>query len=87
MGDVIQLKSNVLEMPNRPSLEQVKKILNSMLSREVGVEQTKFGKYICKYLEYGAPMSTLVGDTEDDAYRKLLHYLNSKPTEEPDEVA
>lgn len=61
-----------------PTLDQVKQELKQRLNREVEVEKTLKGQYICQFIDYNAPMSKLVGDTEELAYRALLTYLQSK---------
>lgn len=59
-------------------LSQIKAELHQLLKREVGVEQTTKGKWICQYAEYGMSPLALVADTEELAYDKLLQYLKSK---------
>ena len=61
---------------------QVKAEVEKLLSREVGVEITKSGKFICKFVDFEAPMSKLVGDTEELAYELLLQYLKSRETQD-----
>jgi hypothetical protein len=76
--------TNVIELPNKKTaLQQLKEQVDKKLQRDVGVEQTTRGKFICKYLSFGAPLSTLVGDTEYEAYEKLLNYLNTVDTDPP----
>jgi hypothetical protein len=52
--------------------------LEKILGRPVGVEKLKSGKYIAKYLDYSMRPSDLVGETEDEAFQKLLTYLKTK---------
>lgn len=61
-------------------LPQIKAELKTLLKRDVGVEQTTKGQWICQYVEYGMHPTALVGDTEELAYQKLLEYLKSKAT-------
>lgn len=61
-------------------MSQAKAAVEKILGRVVGVEVTKRGKFICKFVDYNAPMSTLVADTEDLAYELLLGYLQSRET-------
>ncbi len=51
--------------------------LEKILGRPVGVEKLKSGKYIAKYLDYSMRPSDLVGETEDEAFQKLLTYLKT----------
>lgn len=62
-------------------LEQTKAQLKNILGRDVGVEQTTTGKWICQYVDFNMKPSTLVGDTEELAYENLLTYLLSRATE------
>ena len=60
------------------SLDQIKAELKALLDRDVGVEETRNGKWICQYVEYGMRPTLLLGDTEELAYTKLLEYLRAK---------
>lgn len=61
---------------------ELKAEIDNLLGRDVGVEQTRDGKWICKYADYNNPHpAQLVGDTEEIAYAHLLSYLKSKPAE------
>jgi hypothetical protein len=73
----------LINFPGRLTLEQVKEKLSKLLGREVQTEKTKTGRHICKFLSYNAPMATLVGDTEEEAFRKLLQHVESR-VEAPD---
>lgn len=65
------------------SLEQVIQALKARLAREPEVEPTVNGKFICKFVDFNNPNpSSLVGDTEEIAYRLLLSYLKSKEVEQ-----
>jgi hypothetical protein len=58
------------------TLDEVKLELKVRLGRDVEVESTKFGKFICQFVDYNNPHpSRLVGDTEELAYHRLLEYL------------
>jgi hypothetical protein len=59
-------------------IEQTKSELHKILKRDVLVEQTKTGKWICQYVEYGMSPMKLVGDTQEAAYENLLAYLITK---------
>ena len=60
------------------NLEQLKSQLKLILKREVEVERLRTGKFICKYLDFGMPALTLIGENEEEAYAKLLTYLQTK---------
>lgn len=53
------------------------------------MEVTKTGRYICKYLDYGASPLSLLGETEEEAYKKLILHLESKraPMDDPEPPA
>jgi hypothetical protein len=67
------------------NLELLKKRLNKMLGREVGIEKLRTGKFICKYMDYNMSPLSLVGETEEEAYQKLAAYLQAKTAESFDD--
>lgn len=58
---------------------EAKATVDKILGRDVGVEETIHGKFICKFVDYSNPHpSALVGETEEIAYQNLLVYLRSR---------
>jgi hypothetical protein len=65
------------------SLPQLKLEVNRLAQREVGVEETLHGKFICKFVDFSNPHpSQLLGDTEEIAYSNLLSYLQNRSKSE-----
>jgi len=61
------------------SLDKTKAAIKSFLGRDVGIEKTRFGKFICKFVDYDNPHpANLVGETEELAYQNLLTYLQER---------
>lgn len=64
------------------SKEEAKTKVDTLLGRDVGVEKTINGAYICKFVDFNNPHPTaLVGETEEIAYQKLLEYLQARAVE------
>lgn len=61
-----------------PTLEDVKADLKDWLGRDVEIDRLKTGKFLCRYVEYGMSPLALVGETEEEALRKLHIYLRDK---------
>lgn len=59
-------------------LQQKLETISKIVGHPVEVEKTLNNTFICTYLRYDAPMSTLVGNTEDEAADKLLAYLKAQ---------
>lgn len=68
---------------NQLSLELLKRQIKQLTGREVTVDRTKSGRYICKFIDFNMSPLALVGDSEEEAYKKLLQYLKQKH-ENPD---
>lgn len=64
-------------------VEYIKRKLQEILGREIRVEKTLHGKYICKYIAYGMSPRALLADTEAEAYQKLYQYIQSQKGPEP----
>lgn len=60
-------------------MEQVKEKLEKLLGREPSCSRLKDGKFMADYFKYGAPARKFVAETEEDALKKLLEYLESQP--------
>jgi hypothetical protein len=67
-----------------PSPELLKKQIQKLLGREVGIEALRNGRFLCKYVEYGVSNLSLVGETETEALQKLLAYLQDKKKNDSD---
>ena len=68
-----------------PNLEFLKRQIKRILNRDVEIESTKSGRFICKYVDFNMSPISLIADTEEEAYQKLLQYLKSKtPTPDPE---
>jgi hypothetical protein len=60
-------------------MDNAKAEVDRILGRDVGVEATTTGKFICKFVDYNNPHpAALVGETEEIAYSNLLGYLRSR---------
>lgn len=62
-------------------LEEVQAWLNAELKREVGVTRVTYmgqQKFLAEYINYSAPASRLLGDTEEEALRLLFDYLRNR---------
>jgi hypothetical protein len=68
----------------QPSLELLKRQITKILGRSVEVEKTRSGRYICRYVDFGMSPISLVGESEAEAYQKLLQYLQKKEEESPE---
>ena len=69
---------------SQPNLELLKRQIAKILGRSVEVEKTKSGRYICRYVNFGMSPISLVGDSETEAYQKLLQYLQKKEENSPE---
>lgn len=63
-------------------VEEMKAWLSSKLGREVTISPVTFNGvrcYLVDYVNHQAPVTKLVGDTEELAIANLFTYLNSLP--------
>ena len=51
--------------------------LKNLMGRDFEVIETSKG-YVVEYVNYTAPISTLVGETANDAVLRMIDYLKSK---------
>lgn len=60
------------------SLELLKMQVRRLANRDVEIEKTKLGKFIPKFIDFNMSPASLLSDSEEEAYQKLIQYLKSK---------
>ena len=59
--------------------EQIKSELCEILKREPSSTKLKDGRIMADYYRHDAKPTEFIGDTEDEAFEKLLTYLKAQP--------
>ena len=65
----------------------IKSRLHQLLGRDIEVNPTKDGRFVCEFADFNNPHpAALIGSTELEAYQKLLNYVERRPAQPDDKV-